>query len=75
MSTGYSTAKLPRLRLATALIGDLALLVLDEPTPAMDVEGRRSFWATMRADTARGRTVLFSTHYLEEADDYATGSS
>ena len=37
----------------------------------MDVEGRRSFWASIRQDTARGRTVLFATHYLEEADAYA----
>jgi ABC-2 type transport system ATP-binding protein len=44
------------------------LLVLDEPTVAMDVEGRRDFWATMRANAGRGKTVLFATHYLEEAD-------
>ena len=37
----------------------------------MDVEGRHAFWATMRAFAARGRTVLFATHYLEEADAYA----
>ena len=45
-----------------------ALLVLDEPTVAMDVEGRRDFWATMREYASRGKTVLFATHYLEEAD-------
>ena len=44
------------------------LLVLDEPTVAMDVEGRHAFWATMRDFAARGKTVLFATHYLEEAD-------
>ena len=38
---------------------------------AMDVESRRDFWASMHAETARGRTVLFATHYLEEADAYA----
>ncbi len=57
-----------RLRLAAALIGDPDLLILDEPTAAMDVEARRSFWQAMRVEAARGRTILFSTHYLEEAD-------
>jgi ABC-2 type transport system ATP-binding protein len=37
----------------------------------MDVEGRRTFWSAIRADAERGRTVLFATHYLEEADQYA----
>jgi ABC-2 type transport system ATP-binding protein len=37
----------------------------------MDVEGRRDFWSAIRADATRGRTVLFATHYLEEADAYA----
>jgi ABC-2 type transport system ATP-binding protein len=60
-----------RLRFAMALVPDPELLVLDEPTTGMDVEGRRSFWASIRADAAKGRTVLFATHYLEEADAYA----
>jgi ABC-2 type transport system ATP-binding protein len=60
-----------RVRFAVALIGDPELLVLDEPTVAMDVEGRRSFWSTMRDFASRGKTVLFATHYLEEADTYA----
>ena len=51
-----------------ALVSDPDLLVLDEPTVAMDVEARREFWAAMRAFAARGKTVLFATHYLEEAD-------
>ena len=45
--------------------------MLDEPTVAMDVESRRAFWATMRAFAARGKTVVFATHYLDEADAYA----
>jgi ABC-2 type transport system ATP-binding protein len=60
-----------RLRFAMALLPDPALLLLDEPTTGMDVEGRRRFWSTLRADASRGRTVLFATHYLEEADQYA----
>jgi ABC-2 type transport system ATP-binding protein len=60
-----------RLRFAMSLLSDPELLVLDEPTTGMDVEGRRGFWAAIREDTAKGRTVLFATHYLEEADDYA----
>ncbi|HEU0249612.1 MAG TPA: ABC transporter ATP-binding protein [Solirubrobacteraceae bacterium] len=60
-----------RVRFAIALVANPKLLVLDEPTVAMDVEGRRSFWATMRELAAQGRTVLFATHYLEEADAYA----
>ena len=60
-----------RLRFALALLPDPALLLLDEPTTGMDVEGRRDFWAAIRADAGRGRTVLFATHYLDEADAYA----
>lgn len=60
-----------RVRFAVALVANPKLLVLDEPTVAMDVEGRRSFWVTMRELAAHGRTVLFATHYLEEADAYA----
>ncbi len=60
-----------RLRFALALLPDPDLLVLDEPTTGMDVEGRRDFWAAIRADAGKGRTVLFATHYLDEADAYA----
>jgi ABC-2 type transport system ATP-binding protein len=60
-----------RVRFAIALVSDPELLVLDEPTVAMDVEGRHGFWTTMREFAARGKTVLFATHYLEEADAYA----
>ena len=60
-----------RVRFAVALVCDPELLVLDEPTVAMDVEGRRAFWTTMREFATRGKTILFATHYLDEADDYA----
>lgn len=60
-----------RLRFAMALLSDPALLLLDEPTTGMDVEGRRSFWEAIRSDAGQGRAVLFATHYLEEADLYA----
>lgn len=60
-----------RLRFAMALVSDPALIVLDEPTTGMDVTGRRDFWNAIHQDAQRGRTVLFATHYLEEADLYA----
>jgi ABC-2 type transport system ATP-binding protein len=60
-----------RVRFAQALVSDPELLVLDEPTVGMDVEARRRFWGAVRALAAQGRTILFATHYLEEADSYA----
>jgi ABC-2 type transport system ATP-binding protein len=61
-----------RVRFAMAIAGDPDLLVLDEPTAAMDVETRREFWGRMRAYAATGHTVLFATHYLEEAETFAS---
>ncbi|MER6390302.1 ABC transporter ATP-binding protein [Streptomyces sp. NPDC001523] len=60
-----------RVRFALATAGHNDLIVLDEPTTGMDVTSRQAFWATMREQAAQGRTVLFATHYLEEADAIA----
>ena len=60
-----------RVRFALAICGKSELIVLDEPTAAMDVETRRLFWNSMKEEVAEGRTLLFATHYLEEADQAA----
>ena len=60
-----------RVRFALALVPDPPVLILDEPTVGMDVEARRAFWLSVRAFAARGKTIIFATHYLEEADAYA----
>jgi ABC-2 type transport system ATP-binding protein len=60
-----------RVRFAIALVSDADLLVLDEPTVALDVEARHAFWTAMRNIASHGKTIVFATHYLEEADAYA----
>lgn len=60
-----------RVKFALALLPDPDVLVLDEPTAGMDVTARRRFWEAMRADADAGRTILFATHYLEEAEQFA----
>lgn len=60
-----------RLKFALALVPDPDLVVLDEPTTGMDVAARQEFWAAMRHDAAAGRTIVFATHYLAEADEFA----
>ena len=60
-----------RVLFALALAGDPDLLFLDEPTVGLDIEARRAMWAQIRALAARGKTVLLTTHYLEEADALA----
>jgi ABC-2 type transport system ATP-binding protein len=56
---------------ALALAGDPDLIFLDEPTVGLDIEARRGMWAEIRSLAARGKTVLLTTHYLEEADALA----
>lgn len=60
-----------RLRFALALLTDPELLVLDEPTAGMDVRARHEFWSAMHAEATRGRTIVFATHFLPEAEDFA----
>ncbi|WP_367401896.1 ABC transporter ATP-binding protein [Kocuria marina] len=60
-----------RVRFALALLPRPELLVLDEPTAGMDVQSRTEFWDTMHVEAQRGLTVVFATHYLQEAEDFA----
>ena len=60
-----------RVLFGIALAGDPDLIFLDEPTVGLDIEARRLMWAEIRALAARGKTVLLTTHYLEEADALA----
>lgn len=60
-----------RLLFALAICGDPDFLVLDEPTVGLDVEARRGFWAEMRRLVSRGRSLLLTTHYIEEAEALA----
>lgn len=60
-----------RVRFALAIMADPRVLLLDEPTVGMDVDARRHFWATMREGTRAGQTIVFATHYLDEADEFA----
>ena len=60
-----------RLRYALATMHSPELLILDEPTAGMDVNARRTFWERMEAIAERGTTILFATHYLEEAQNFA----
>ncbi|HEY1188625.1 MAG TPA: ABC transporter ATP-binding protein [Gemmata sp.] len=57
-----------RLAVATALVGDPELLFLDEPTTGLDPQSRRQLWDVIRAVKERGRTVVITTHYMDEAE-------
>lgn len=69
--TKLSGGQKQRLMFALALCGAPELLFLDEPTAGLDVEARRALWATLRTLAAGGRTIVLTTHYLEEADALA----
>lgn len=60
-----------RVRLALALQHDPLLLILDEPTTGMDASARMEFWEVMGEEVKRGRTIIFATHYLAEAEAHA----
>ena len=64
---GLSGGQKQRLSLACALVGDPELLFLDEPTTGLDPQSRLQTWGIVEALKARGRTVLLTTHYMEEA--------
>ncbi|MGA2527806.1 MAG: ABC transporter ATP-binding protein [Acidimicrobiales bacterium] len=70
-TTKLSGGQAQRVRFATDLVANADLLVLDEPTAGIDVEGRHEFWEVMRGVASEGKTVIFATHYLEEADAFA----
>lgn len=57
-----------RLKFALVAVAGAETMLLDEPTRALDVQGRREFWAAMRNCAAAGRTILFATHYLDEVE-------
>ncbi|MGO8863640.1 MAG: ABC transporter ATP-binding protein [Acidimicrobiales bacterium] len=70
-TSALSGGEAQRVRFALAIAGDPKLVFLDEPTVAMDVDGRRTFWRMMRQFGEEGRTIVFATHHLEEADQTA----
>lgn len=70
-STRLSGGQRQRIAYALAIAGDPDVLVLDEPTAAMDVVSRHAFWASIREMSGSGRTVLFATHHLAEAEEFA----
>jgi ABC-2 type transport system ATP-binding protein len=69
--SSLSGGQMQRARFAVAVVSNPDLLILDEPTAAMDVSARHSFWESMREFTGLGKTVVFATHYLDEADTFA----
>ena len=66
-----SGGQLRRLDFAIALVGDPELIFLDEPTTGFDPEARRAAWETIRSLRDLGKTIVLTTHYLEEAQELA----
>jgi ABC-2 type transport system ATP-binding protein len=66
-----SGGQVQRAKFALVAVADPEVMLLDEPTRALDVQGRREFWTAMRAYAATGRTVVFATHYLDEVEENA----
>lgn len=60
-----------RVSFALALSGNPELIILDEPTVGMDISSRNRFWKTIQMLSKKGKTIIFTTHYLQEADDVA----
>lgn len=71
MGAALSGGQKRRMGFALALAGDPSVLFLDEPTVGMDVTSRQIFWETVRAMAGQGRTIILTTHYLDEADAIA----
>jgi ABC-2 type transport system ATP-binding protein len=70
-ASNLSSGQKKRLAFALAVIGNPDVLFLDEPTAALDVEARRGFWEQVGTFTRSGKTIILTTHYLEEADAIA----
>lgn len=60
-----------RVNFALALAGNPDLIIFDEPTVGMDIQSRKEFWTAVRNLAAGGKTIIFTTHYLQEADEFA----
>jgi ABC-2 type transport system ATP-binding protein len=60
-----------RAQFALAVVGDPQLIFLDEPTTGLDIEARRNLWSVIREFANKGKTIVLTTHYLEEADNLA----
>lgn len=71
MADKLSGGQKRRLGFALALVGNPDILFLDEPTVGMDISARNLFWRTIRRFKEKGKTIIFTTHYLQEADDVA----
>lgn len=71
MTGTLSGGEKQRLYFALCIVGDPDVLFLDEPTVGLDVESRRSFWGRISEMHERGKTIVLTTHYLEEADALA----